>query len=417
MINQRIPGKTCNTRLYSSLIVIFTYFTGLGFDPTRANTSASAPKTIEITQTSTPIPTESAVLTVGSQGSDVKLLQTQLQDLKYYNGLINGEFDENTQNAVIKFQKAQGLNGDGKAGKTTRESLQAAFKAKNSGVSSTASISTPKPKPQPKPKPLQHGLMWWLVLGLGVLGSIGILLALIRWFNHQRQVPEIEPVNADNQPSVMLPLPELESTRFPPANRENSILANQEILPELDSTRVHPVNTPLETHPQVVTPSPGSLLPIEKTSRLAKVNIVDELIKDLRSSDPTKRNKAIWDLGQQGDSRAIQPLVDLMIDADSQEHGLILAALAEIGIRTLKPMNRALAISMEDESPQVRQNAIRDLTRVYDIIGQMSQILRHAAQDRDPEVQATAKYALNHLQRIRGLSPPEEPPEDSHSKP
>ncbi len=78
-------------------------------------------------------------------------------------------------------------------------------------------------------------------------------------------------------------------------------------------------------------------------------------------------------------------MVDLMIDADSQQSSLILAALAEIGIRTLKPMNRALAVSMQDESPQVRQNAICDLARVYDMMGQMSQILRHAVEDTDPK--------------------------------
>ena len=145
------------------------------------------------------------------------------------------------------------------------------------------------------------------------------------------------------------------------------------------------------------------LLPPDTTSRLTKVNIVDELVIDLRSSDPNQRRKAIWDLGQQGDSRAIQPLVDMMIDADSQQRSMILAALSEIGTRTLKPMNRALAISLQDESPEVRQNAIRDLTRVYDLMAQVSQMLCHAAQDSDPQVQATAKYALSQMSKIRAL--------------
>ena len=170
------------------------------------------------------------------------------------------------------------------------------------------------------------------------------------------------------------------------------------------------------TNPETATPpfTTQLLLP-EKTSRLAKLNIVDELIQDLRSSDPTKRRKAIWDLGQQGDSRAIQPMVDLMIDADSQESSLILAALAEIGIRTLKPMNRGLAMSLQDESPQVRQNAIRDLTRVYDMMGQMSQMLQHALDDPDAEVQATARYALTQMNRMRGLPEQQSLPEDSHN--
>jgi peptidoglycan hydrolase-like protein with peptidoglycan-binding domain len=150
--------------------------------------------------------------------------------------------------------------------------------------------------------------------------------------------------------------------------------------------------------------SASELFPPQKTSRLAKVSIIDELVKDIRSADSTKRRKAIWDLGQQGDSRAIQPLVDLMIDADSQQRSLILAALSEISVRTLKPMNRALAMSLQDESPEVRQNAIRDLTRVYDLMAQVSQMLVHATQDDDPQVQETAKYALSQMNKIRALS-------------
>jgi hypothetical protein len=34
-------------------------------------------------------------------------------------------------------------------------------------------------------------------------------------------------------------------------------------------------------------PADGTL-PIEKTTRLSKINIVDELIKDLQEPDPTK---------------------------------------------------------------------------------------------------------------------------------
>jgi HEAT repeat protein len=124
-------------------------------------------------------------------------------------------------------------------------------------------------------------------------------------------------------------------------------------------------------------------------------------MEELQSDDATKRRKAIWNIGQKGDSRAVQPLVELLMSADSQQNGLILSALAEIGIRTLKPMNRALALSIQSENPQVRQNAIRDLVRLYDMMAQMSQILRHALEDTDPEVQATARYALNQINRLR----------------
>jgi HEAT repeat protein len=137
------------------------------------------------------------------------------------------------------------------------------------------------------------------------------------------------------------------------------------------------------------------------TSRLSKVDILDELINDLNSPDPTARRKAIWELGQRGHSLAVQPLVRLMVSADSKERSLILAALSEISARTLKPMNRALSLSLQDENPEVRKNAIRDLTRIYDLMGQAGQLLSHAASDEDPEVRQTAAWAMDQFNRLR----------------
>jgi HEAT repeats len=143
---------------------------------------------------------------------------------------------------------------------------------------------------------------------------------------------------------------------------------------------------------------------VSETTRLAKVDIVEELMRDLQSPDPSKRRKAIWDLGQQGDSRAVQPMVDLMMDSDSSQRSLILSAISEIGIKTLKPVSRALMLSLQDSSSDVRKNGIRDVTRIYDVVGQISQLLQHAASDPDQEVQETASWALTQLNRIRPLS-------------
>lgn len=145
-------------------------------------------------------------------------------------------------------------------------------------------------------------------------------------------------------------------------------------------------------------------IPLEPTTRLAKVNIVQELVNDLHTPDPSKRRKAIWELGQRGSSEAIQPLSDLLIDSDSSQRSLILAAMSEIGMRSLKPLNRALIISMQDENPDVRKNAIRDVTRVCDLVAQISQVLHHAAYDDNQEVQETAQWALKQINRIRGSS-------------
>lgn len=135
--------------------------------------------------------------------------------------------------------------------------------------------------------------------------------------------------------------------------------------------------------------------------KLAKVDIIDELIQDLDDPSPTTRRKAIWELGQRANSKAVRPLVGLLANADSREQSLILAALAEIGTQTLKPMNRALAISLQDENPEVRKNAIRDLARVYDVMGQAGKMLGHAASDDDPDVRQTAHWALDQLNHMR----------------
>jgi hypothetical protein len=134
------------------------------------------------------------------------------------------------------------------------------------------------------------------------------------------------------------------------------------------------------------------------------LDLIESLIEDLRHLNPAKRSKAIWELGQQGDSRAVEPLLDLLANSDSQQYSLVLASLSEIGIRTLKPMNNAWSISLQNENPEVRKNAIRDLTRIYELVNQISHLLHRATDDPDPEVQETARWAIDQLNRIRPRS-------------
>jgi HEAT repeats len=144
---------------------------------------------------------------------------------------------------------------------------------------------------------------------------------------------------------------------------------------------------------------------LSRQTRLPKVGAVENLLKEIQNADPVKRRKAIWDLGQWGDTRAVQPLVDLMLDADSKQRSLILSALSEIGTRTIKPMSKALAISLQDDNADVRKNAIRDLTRIYDLVAQVSQMVQKCSvDDPDDEVRETATWALKQLNRIRPVS-------------
>ena len=132
-----------------------------------------------------------------------------------------------------------------------------------------------------------------------------------------------------------------------------------------------------------------------------KVDIIEALIEDLQHLNPDLRRKAIWELGQQGDSRAVEPLLDLLANSDSKQYSLVLASLSEIGIRTLKPMNNAWSISLQNHNPEVRKNAIRDLTRIYELVNQITHLLHRATDDPDPEVQETARWAINQLNCIR----------------
>ncbi|AKG20889.1 peptidoglycan-binding protein [Calothrix sp. 336/3] len=336
--------------------------TCFSFNPAQAskiNNSLTAQATVS----------QSKILKPGGKGKDVSNLQENLKELGYFSGSVDGNYSDSTKQAVAKFQKSQGLQQDGIAGTKTQQSLQAAVEAKKSTV---LTATTPSPQPSAKPQSGKRNFFWWSFLAIALIGGTGLLLYLVKFFGKTTQT-ELEASETEVEPQTQ--------AAFTPSPLEE---------------------TP-EEKPEETLNTATKLLPPATTSHLVKVNIIDELIGDLSSHDPNLRRKAIWDLGQQGDSRAVQPLVDLLSHTDSQQRSLILAAISEIGIRTLKPMNRALAVSLQDESPQVRQNAIRDLTRVYDMMAQISQMLCHAAEDRDTEVQATAKYALMQMNRIRGL--------------
>ena len=135
-------------------------------------------------------------------------------------------------------------------------------------------------------------------------------------------------------------------------------------------------------------------------SKTTKIDLVLELIKDLRQGDRNVRRKAIWELAQKSDSRGIAPLIEMMPKVDSLERNLILEAVTQITSRTLQPMNRILLESLEDENAQVRKNAIRDLTRLYQLMSQVTKRLSQMTKDSDLEVQQTARWALQQLDRL-----------------
>lgn len=59
----------------------------------------------------------------GSTGAEVTEIQTKLKEQGYYNGNIDGIYGSGTKNAVIAFQKDNGLSADGIAGTQTLSKL------------------------------------------------------------------------------------------------------------------------------------------------------------------------------------------------------------------------------------------------------------------------------------------------------
>lgn len=67
--------------------------------------------------------TSDALSKHGSRGDEVTAIQTKLHEMGYYNGKVDGIFGSGTKNALISFQKDNGLTADGIAGTKTLQAL------------------------------------------------------------------------------------------------------------------------------------------------------------------------------------------------------------------------------------------------------------------------------------------------------
>lgn len=121
-------------------------------------------KTIEklFSGTSTPPATDSptkpdsgtnpitSVLKKGSSGSQVAALQQRLNKLGFNCGIADGIFGQGTYNAVVAYQKTNGLSADGIVGPATAKKL---FTTQAGSGSSPTPTPTPSPTPTPTPSP------------------------------------------------------------------------------------------------------------------------------------------------------------------------------------------------------------------------------------------------------------------------
>jgi hypothetical protein len=363
-------------------------------------------------------------LSLGAQGEAVSQLQQQLKTLGYFQGEVDGIFAQTTQEAAIAFQNAQGLTPDGQVGQNTWDNLDSALINQTPQETQTEE-SQPKNQKNNKKPSKKQGILGWVIMGLGGLtilgGTIFILLKLLNRGDEEDEFEEEDEesndLDGDTEPSAPQLMPSLAQAALEKllkgksdpgdGETESQSLSEEETEPILPGKPSHPElkkeDPPPEESPQESEEN-HQILPINQTTRLPKLTLVEDLIKDLENIDPQKRRQAIWELGQRGNSLAVQPLLNLLFDSDSGQRTLILSALSEIGVKTIKPMNRALSLSLQDENPEVRKNAIRDFTRMYELIATVSHMMCHAVDDPDEEVQEVAEWAVLQLRRISAMS-------------
>ncbi|HLM62968.1 MAG TPA: L,D-transpeptidase family protein [Acidimicrobiales bacterium] len=98
--------------------------------PTTApSTTTTAPTTTvppTTTTTAPPDPADDGILELGEAGASVSALQQRLTDLGYWLGTPDGNYGQLTRQAVMAFQKAEGLGRDGTAGPETQGRLATA---------------------------------------------------------------------------------------------------------------------------------------------------------------------------------------------------------------------------------------------------------------------------------------------------
>ncbi len=92
------------------------------------------------------IPAESGspYLQPSADGADVSALQQQLSQLGYYTGSATGVFDEQTQAAVMNFQRTHGLAMDGIVGPATQAALYQTSSQTSSTSATSAAATTPE---------------------------------------------------------------------------------------------------------------------------------------------------------------------------------------------------------------------------------------------------------------------------------
>ncbi|HHW71193.1 MAG TPA: peptidase, partial [Clostridiales bacterium] len=82
----------------------------------------------------------SPLLRVGSRGNEVRQLQQSLKEVNVYNYKVTGYYGNITRDAVMKFQRQNGLAVDGIVGKKTLAALNGTYNTKSTQVSKNSRL-------------------------------------------------------------------------------------------------------------------------------------------------------------------------------------------------------------------------------------------------------------------------------------
>ena len=313
-------------------------------------------------------------------------------------GLV-ADRERDYQTALKQFQSALKIKPDSDKAQQAVNNVNYYVSLNNQPANNQSESLT---EDEPKTKPLNKKFLL-SAIAITSIFSVGLLFSLFKKveIKTNEETSDLQKNNNSNQENnhvldddeTILYVPDSSSTNS--ADHQNS---SQQ--PESDDTVIV---SPNDASVYAAQPhSQDSPDPFAVTSEASSPteDLVAELIPKLTISDHKFRHQAINALAQSGDSRAMSPLVELMIEADSQERSLIIDAMQEITSSILKPMNRALILSLGDENSQVKQNAIRDLTRIYEVMLQVTERLSQTINDSEQKLPETAQWALKQLKQM-----------------
>lgn len=126
-----IAGPSTLKKLYSSSAVKAGSTSSSGSTGSSSGSSGSSSTTLNTNQTLKP----------GESGDQVKAMQARLKELGYYSNTLDGQYGYGTRQAVIAFQRNNGLTQDGIAGEATLKKMVSSSAVSASAASSSKYIT------------------------------------------------------------------------------------------------------------------------------------------------------------------------------------------------------------------------------------------------------------------------------------